>query len=391
MDISILQNTYDICKKKFEIHMEKYEGMYEFSACKKGDYYTESQRADFFNMFNWTTSFITGQAPMLYKTEKNNKYLKWANKFAHAYRDKIFNHSIDTMHDIGFLYSPYSVELYNITGDKGHKITALKAADELIKRFDIKGNYIDAWGRMDDDERQGRAIIDCMMNIQLLFWAWKETGHTIYRDIAKAHADTTVKYFVREDYSVCHSFFFDRKTGEMVEEANGCGYSNGSHWARGTAWMVYGLALTAKYFNDKSYYDLAVKIAEKYIECCGESYIPVWDFRLPEGMPAFECGHRDNPEWDATDAVNCKYNVDTSAAAIISCGMLELNKFIKNERLADFAENTVEALCSNYVNKDTSVAGILGYQNGQMTYTTFGDYFLLECLTRILFNADVCW
>ena len=72
----------------------------------------------------------------------------------------------------------------------------------------------------------------------------KETGHTIYKDVAKAHTDTTLKYFVREDYSACRSFLFDRKTGEMIKEAKDCGYSNGSHWARGTAWTVYGLAMT---------------------------------------------------------------------------------------------------------------------------------------------------
>ncbi|MDY3929729.1 MAG: glycoside hydrolase family 88 protein [Clostridia bacterium] len=390
MNKSILQDAYDICRKKFDIHIDKYEGIFEFGRCKNGDYYTESKRGNFFDMYNWMTSFIIGQAPIFYKTEKDNKYLKWAYKFAPAYRDKIFNHSLDTMHDIGFLYSPYSVEMYKLTGDVEHRETALKAADELLKRFDIKGKYIDAWGRMDDDERQGRAIIDCMMNIQLLFWAWKETGHTIYRDVAKAHADTTVKYFVREDYSVCHSFLFDRKNGEILAEANGCGYSNGSHWARGTAWMVYGLALTARYLEDKSYYDTAVKIAEKYIKCCGENVIPIWDFKLPEDMPAFECGHKNNPEWDVKDAENCKYNVDTSAAAIISCAMLELNKLYKNESLADFAKRTTEQLC-NYINKDTSVAGILGSQNGHMTYMTFGDYFLLEALARLLYDTEVCW
>lgn len=391
MNKNILQKAYDICKEKFEIHMEKYEGIYEFQACGSGDYYTDSKRSDFLHMYNWTTSFTTGQAPMLYKSEKDNKYIKWANKYAIAYRDKIFNHSLDTMHDIGFLYSPYSVDMYKLTGDLDHRETALKAADELLKRFDIKGQYIDAWGRMDDDQRQGRAIIDCMMNIQLLFWAWKETGHTIYRDVAKAHADMTVKYFVRDDYSVCHSFLFDRESGKIAVEANDCGYSNGSHWARGTAWMVYGLALTAKYLEDKSCYDLSVKIAEKYIECCGENVIPIWDFRLPADMPAFECGHKDNPEWDVTDAANCKYNIDTSAAAIISCGMLELNKFCENKKLADFAQKTVEVLCTDYVNKDTSVAGILSSQNGQMSYTTYGDYFFMECLARLLFDIEVCW
>ena len=387
-----LLNVYEICKRKFDIHLEKYEGIYAFSGnCKTGDYYSECGRNEFYYMYNWMTSFITGLAPMFYKTSKDEKYLRWANRLAGDYHNKIFYHSLDTMHDLGFLYSPYSVEMYKITGDLKHMQTAVKAADELLKRFDINGRYIDAWNRMDNDERTGRAIVDCMMNIQLIFWAWKETGHTIYKDIAKAHADITIKYFVREDYSVCHSFLFDRKTGEMIKEANDCGYSDGSLWARGTAWMVYGLAMTAKYLEDDSYYDIAVKIAYKYIECCGEELIPVWDFRLPEDMPAFECGHKDNPEWDVTDKDNCKYNVDTSAAAIIANGMLILDGYKENAKLKEFASRSVEELCDNYFNSDDKIPGMLKAQNGQMTYTTYGDYFFVEALQRRLFDVEYCW
>ena len=386
-----LLRVYDICKNKFDIHIEKYEGIYEFSGeCKTGDYYSECDKIDFYHMYNWMTSFITGLAPMFYKISKEEKYLRWANRLAFNYHNKIFNHSLDTMHDLGFLYSPYSVEMYKITGDLKHRETALKAADELLKRFDIEGKYIDAWSRMDNDERVGRAIVDCMMNIQLLFWAWKETGHTIYKDVAKAHADTTVKYFVREDYSVCHSFTFDRKTGEMIKEANGCGYSNGSHWARGTAWMVYGLAMTAKYLDDESYYDIATKIAEKYIECLKGEFVPVWDFRLPAETPALKC-HCEECDWDETKVENCKYNVDTSATAIMACAMMILNDFKENLKLKGFGEKSIEVLCDSYFNSDETVPGILPYQNGKCIYTPYGDYFFVEALQRILFDVEFCW
>ena len=372
--------------------MEKYDGLYEFSVtCKKGDYYTECSTQDFFSMYNWMTSFTTGMAPLFYMSTKDNKYLKWANKYAQSYTDKVFKYSMDTMHDIGFLYSPYSVAMYKLTGDSQHRIAAIKAADELLKRFDINGKYIDAWQRMDNIQETGRAIIDCMMNIQLLFWAWKETGHMIYHDVAKAHADTTIKYFVREDYSVCHSFEFERKTGKMIYENNGCGYENGSHWARGTAWMVYGLAGVAKYLDDRTYYDIAEKIALKYIESCGEKCVPVWDFRLPEDKPALECGHYDNPEWDGSDIRNCGNNVDASAASIFASGLLELNKYIHNDTLERFALDTVTELCENYLNKDMTVAGVIHHQNGQMLYTTIGDYFFTEALHKILFDIDACW
>lgn len=228
-----LEKAYLICVQKFAQHQKFYKklGNYEGWAILNGEYYKEGEFCDFYEMVQWTASFVTGLAPLYYRTQKDNSYLVWANKFASDYHKKVFDHSMDTMHDLGFLYQPYSIAMYQLTGDEEHKKTALKAADELLKRFNIEGRFLDAWRRMDDDESEGRAIIDSMMNIHLLFWAWKQTGHTMYRDVAKAHADTTAKYFIRDDYSVAHSFAFDKKSGELIREDNVCGFSNGSHWA----------------------------------------------------------------------------------------------------------------------------------------------------------------
>ena len=45
-------------------------------------------------------------------------------------------------------------------------------------------------------ESAGLAIIDCMMNLPILFWASEVTGHPFYKRIAMMHADTTMKYFI---------------------------------------------------------------------------------------------------------------------------------------------------------------------------------------------------
>lgn len=393
MDREKLLKAYEICKKKIDKNLEVRDcnNTHEYCASKTGKYDEEKQGADLYHMYNWMTSFSIGLAPLIYRTEKDAKYLKWANGFEKHYHSKMFDSSIDSMHDIGFLYSPYSVAMYQLTGAVEHRNDAIKAADELLKRFDIKGHYIDAWNRMDNDDRTGRAIVDCMINIQLLFWAWKETGYTIYRDVAKAHADITAKNFLRADGTVIHSMNFNRETGEVAEENNDCGYSNGSHWARGTAWFVYGMAMTARYLNDEAYYNFAKTAADKYMERIGEAFVPVWDFALPADMPAFECAHRDNPEWDVTDPKNCAFNIDTSAAVIMSCALMEMNRFKMNEKYDEFVTATLEEICDKYVNTNTDVLGMLSYQNGQMTYTTFGDYFLVQALQERLFNTEICW
>lgn len=381
-----LQEAYDICIKKFEIHQKNYKlGSFEGTALQSGKYYTDGAFREFNDCDQWLASFFTGLAPLYYRTEKNSEYLVWANKFIDGYRQKVFDYPLTTMHDLGFLYMPYSVAMYQLTGDAQHKIIALKAADELLKRFNIHGKYIDAWRRMNDDESDGRAIVDCMMNIPLLFWAWKETGNIAYRDIAKAHADTTAKYFVRDDFSVAHSFIFNRNTGELIEESNTCGFGNGSHWGRGTAWAMYGFAMVARYLDDKKYYDLSKSITKKYIEELGaDNYIPVWDFRLPKDKPAHRY-YNTVVEWDETRAENMEFAVDTSATAIAACAMLELDDYIADPELRRFAENSLLALCDEkYFIKDTNISGILTRQNGRMNTEPYGDYYFAEALQRVL-------
>lgn len=389
-----IKTAYSICIKKFEQHEKNFKqlGSYE-GAVLNGDYYKEGSFGNFYEMEQWTASFITGLAPLYYRTEKNNQYFIWANRFAGQYREKVFCHFMDTMHDLGFLYQPYSIAMYQLTGDNGHKNTALKAADELLKRFQIEGRYLDAWRKMDEEASVGRAIVDSMMNIPLLFWAWKETGHIVYRDVAKAHADTVARYFIRDDYSVAHSFLFDTKTGTLLEESNTCGFANGSHWARGTAWAAYGFAIAAKALNDNKYYELAVKIFEKYREELGENeYIPIWDFRLPADKPAHKY-YNTVVNWDETDPKNREFAVDTSAAAIMACALFELDDCMSRPDLREFAEKSLSVLCSEkYFYIDPKVPGILKRQNGRMNTEPYGDYFFAEALQRALNpHIETCW
>lgn len=387
----LMNKAFEIVKQKFELHMKCMNDCvpYQYIACSDGKY---QPGESIYDLNNWMASFITGLAPLLYKSTKDEKYLSWANSFQKHYHSKMFDTPMDSMHDIGFLYSPYSVEMYKLTGDNVHKDDALKAADELAKRFSISGGYIDAWERMDNEERPGRAIIDCMMNIPLLLWAWKETGHPFYRDIALVHANTTKKLFVRDDFSVAHSFIFDKKTGNVIGEANDCGFGNGSWWARGTAWAVYGFAILAGYTNDDEYRLMAENIAKAYVaQLPDASVVPVWDFRLPKDFPAKKCGVVPS-EWDETNPENCEFNVDTSATAIMASALICLYKQTGDQWMIDFAKRSIETLSSEkYLNKAPDTLGILSHQNGQMHYTTFGDYFYAEALSALLHDVEVCW
>jgi unsaturated chondroitin disaccharide hydrolase len=147
----------------------------------------------FFDIGNWTSSFFTGMALLDYEVTRDVELLKQANRLAPVYRDEVTRYRLTTMHDLGFVYSLYSVALYQLTGGFEHRETALLAADELAWRYKARGCYIRAWGRMDErgTPYDGLAIIDCMINLPLLFWAERETGSNAYCEIAVQHSETT--------------------------------------------------------------------------------------------------------------------------------------------------------------------------------------------------------
>ena len=368
-----LEEAYQICRKKVYLHMSRMNGiLFEPIELREGDYYGESRGENLSERYVWLASFVSGLGAILFHTDGNREALKWANQFAGQYRNKVFQDYSETMHDLGFLYLPYSVYLYQLTGDKGHKETAIRAADELAKRFDVRGRYIEAWSEMTLKEvREGRMIVDSAMNVPLLFWAWKETGHSFYHDVAVAHMETIMNTLIREDYSVCHAYFFDLKTGKPREEANSCGYANGTHWARGTAWLVFGLGMAYEYTLEEKYLDVAVKVAEKYLASLEDSPIPVWDFRLPQEYPAAAMGKLKGYEshWDESLIENKKYNVDTSAAAIMVCAFQLITEHKELPKFRKYIKDALTVLSNEYLNTEDSVTGMLCRSNGRDVYT----------------------
>ncbi len=375
-----LQKVYKLCVEKTRKNINMLADQPKsWSFSVDGNY--SDWNEGFFEIGNWTTSFFTGMAALEFEVSGDLYFLKQLNRFKDLYKNKVNEYGMDTMHDLGFLYILYSKALYMLTGDPDHKNTAIKAAEELAKRYNVKGEYIRAWGRMDDhkSDYEGLAIIDCMMNIPLLFWASHETGNSLFYDIAVKHADTTYKLFVREDYSVYHAYRFDSDSGKPKGGDNYCGYSINSHWARGTNWAIYGFALAYGYTNDSKYLEISKKIADKYLECMGDNLIPIWDFRLSEGS---------------------KTILDSSAASVSVCGFMEILKYDKdNKKLANYSDKILNALCTDeYIDFNESCAGILkkaevgdGIGAAKNAYTSWGDYYLMEALAKKLHGVQGYW
>ena len=156
-------------------------------------------------------------------------------------------------HDVGFMYLLSTGAHYRLLGDKQALSDTLHAATLLAGRFNPAG-FIRAWpGR----ERVGYAIIDCMMNLSLLYWASEQTGDPRFAAIARIHADTTMREFLREDGSACHIVVFDPVSGKALDRPAGQGYAPGSSWSRGQAWALYGFTLSHINTGEVRYLDAA--------------------------------------------------------------------------------------------------------------------------------------
>lgn len=340
----------------------------------------------------WTTGFWTGEIWLSYEwaKDRNDPEMDKLKEAALIQVDSFLNRiekkiEVDH-HDMGFLYSPSCVAAYKLTGSEKGKKAAILAADQLITRYHPVGEFIQAWGPMDAPENY-RLIIDCLLNLPLLYWASEETGDNKYRDIAEKHIHTAVKNVIRDDFSTWHTFFFNMETGEPDHGATCQGYRDGSAWARGQAWGIYGAALAYKYTKREEYIDIFKGVTEYFMKHLPKDMIPFWDLEFTDGD--------DQPR-------------DSSSGSIAACGMLEMIKNLSEEEgsiYKKYAMQIMKSLYDNYAVKDPKVSNGLvlhsTYSNhspyntcnhyGVDECNSWGDYFYMEALTRLYKDWELYW
>ena len=158
----------------------------------------------------WTTGFWTGEIWLAYENARTEEEKEALRKAGEIQVDSFMKRIVDRIdvdhHDMGFLYSLSCVAAYKLTGMEKAKEAALLAADNLVSRFQPKGEFLQAWGEMGAPDNY-RFIIDCLLNLPLLYWAYEETGVDKYRDIAEKHIHTALANVIREDDSTWHTFY----------------------------------------------------------------------------------------------------------------------------------------------------------------------------------------
>lgn len=323
----------------------------------------------------WTSSFWIGELFLSKELSGSDKYDELIATQLGEFKERLDSDRELDHHDIGFLYILSAVADYKVNGTSKSKEMAIKAANRLMTRFNEASGIIQAWGDLEDEKESGRMIIDCLMNIPLLYFASSMTGEDRYYQAAYRHAKQTQTYILREDHTTYHTYFFDKVSGSALKGETAQGYSDDSCWSRGQAWGIYGFALSYKYTGDASFIKSACDVANYFISQLPSDYVCYWDLIFGEGS--------DHPR-------------DTSAAAIAACGLLELAKYLpalsdKKREYESVAINIIQNLATTYTTKEFPesngllVEGVYSYpeNRGVNECMIWGDYFYMEALTRL--------
>jgi len=318
----------------------------------------------------WTSGFYPGCLWYLYDYSIDQKINDDAMMItARVEQEKYTTNN----HDVGFmLYCSFGNGL-RLNNEKSYNEVLLTGAKSLSTRFRPKNGCIQSWGST--KKWQCPVIIDNMMNLELLMWAFKKSGDSSFYKIAVSHADTTMKYHFRPDYSTFHVVSYDTITGKVEARQTSQGFSDESAWSRGQSWGLYGYTMMYRETKLDRYLRQAKHIADFLINHPNlpEDKIPYWDYDAP-GIP------------DATR--------DASAGAIMASALIELSGYVNaeaKEKYLKVAETQLRSLASPAYMAKLGENGnfILMHSAGSVPANsevdvplTYADYYFIEALMR---------
>ena len=376
MNKKITENAIKNAINQIEYYLDDFTNNFPYSH-SDNNFYKKSENIE------WTTGFWTGELWLAYEYSKNINIFKVASIQVESFLNRIEKKIDVNHHDMGFLYSPSCVAAYKICNNQNAKKAALLAADNLISRFQKKGQFLQAWGNLNDTNNY-RLIIDCLLNVPLLFWATEISGNIKYKEVAQAHIKTAMKVIIRDNDSTYHTFYFDKNTGEPTIGMTHQGNRDGSAWARGQAWGIYGAALAYRYLKDDSYLKIFKRLTTFFLNNLPQDKIPYWDFDFKEGS---------------------KEPKDSSALAIAICGILEMSRYLENteaDKYINVSKELLNALINSCAVSDVNTSnGLLLHgtyarksdnnhctNRGVDECNTWGDYFYLEALVRMYYREN---
>ena len=327
-----------------------------------------------FDITWWTNGFWPASMWQMYLATKDECFRAEAIR-AEKLLDEALNSYSTLDHDVGFMWLIHSGVHYALEHNEDSYERTMKAAQHLACRFNPNG-FIRAWNSPD---RIGWAIIDCMMNLPVLYWASEQTGDPRFKLIAMKHADMAMEAFIRPDGSSHHIVVFDPESGVIEDYPGGQGIASGSSWSRGQAWALYGFTLSHILSGKQAYLDTAKRVANYFISQITDDYIPRCDFRQPAEPDLKDC----------------------AAGAIAAAGLLVLSRQGPECEAAAYRNAAIrilramDAACADWseaqpaiLTKCTSAYHDLKGHHITMDYA---DYFFIEAVNMLRGQELLFW
>ncbi len=329
-------------------------------------------KLDMRSIYWWTSGHFPGALWYLYEATGDGFFRDRATVWTESIAP---NSKVSDNHDVGFIMNCSFGNARRLLKTDKYDAILKETADSLSKRFNPGLGLLRSWG--DIREKKNFLVIpDNMMNLELLEEAAKlPGGERRFADIARSHATKTMAHHFRADGGTYHVLNYDQRPGfhgAVQEIRRGQGLSCETAWSRGQSWAIYGYAMMYRESKDPAYLAFAQKVSDFAINNPNmpEDGVPYWDF----GAPGEER--------------------DSSAASIMSSGLLELSTFLPGEKGAKyraFAVRQLLSLCSDAYfakpgeNGDWLLKHGVGHKPAGSEIDTpldYGDYYFLEALLR---------
>jgi len=343
------------------------------------------------DVWDWTGGFFAGSLWNIYEYTHDPKWKAEAIKWTEALEEGKF---LTQHHDIGFvMYCSYGNAIKNIKDTariNSYNKILVQSAESALTRYNPRVGLIKSWNsKMSWDKKtlwNYPVIIDNMMNLEMLFYVSKLTGDDKYKKVAISHADQTMKYHFRPDYSTYHVVDYDTTSGKVLHQQTNQGFADNSTWSRGQAWAVYGYTVMYRETKDSRYLATAERAADFFLNHANlpEDKVPYWDFNVNQK------GYK--PDWAYDPQRFDTIHRDASAAAIVASALIELSGYSqKGKSYLDASEHILKSLSSDeYLAKGTTNGGfLLLHSVGSMPHSseidvplTYADYYFLEALNR---------
>jgi unsaturated chondroitin disaccharide hydrolase len=319
---------------------------------------------------DWTFGFVGGSYWYLYEYTKDEAFRTAAEATTAALEPQ---KNVKTSHDLGFEFMSTYGNGYRLVKTASYLDVMKTAAASLATRYRKPVGVIQSWDRVQYD---CPVIIDNMMNLRLLYFI-SQNGDASLADLATTHALTTIKNHFRADNSSFHLVNYNSTTGAVIAKQTVQGLADGSAWARGQSWGLYGYTESFVASKKPEFLAQAQKVA---------AFLMTHKNMPPDKVPYWD--------YDAPDTQGAPTPRDASAAAVMASGLLQLATLVAEPDATKYRDYALDILKSLSSPAYAAAFGqnshfLLMHSTGHLPANieidaaiNYADYYYLEALLR---------